>query len=99
MDLDYTAIIVAICSLFTAGGLWSYLQTRARLNHESREHENAANLEFRESLKEQVQILNMKVDKLSLEKEQLLLEMSKIQMQLAEANLTIIHLEEYIRNR
>lgn len=99
MSLDWTAIVVAIIGLFTTGGLWNYLQNKARLNHENRVYESAANLEFRESLKEQILVLNAKVDKLSLEKEELLLEMAKIQRQLAEANLTIIHLEEYIRNR
>jgi peptidoglycan hydrolase CwlO-like protein len=98
-ELDYTAIIIAFLGLLTTGGLWQYLQNKSKLNHEARVNDNAANLEFRASLKAQVELLNAKVDKLVSEKEELMLEMAKIQMQLAEANITIMHLEESIRNR
>lgn len=98
MNLDYTAIIVGIIGVLTTGGFWNYLQNKTKLNQENRRYESQANLEFRESLKNQVRILNEKVDKLVTEKEELLLEMAIIQRQLAEANLTIVHLQEYLRN-
>lgn len=99
MTIDYTAIVVAICGLLGTGGIWQYLQNKSKLNFNARNLENQANLDFRESLKAQVALLNDKVDKLITEKEELLKEMAKIQLQLAEANLTIMHLEEFIRNK
>lgn len=99
MSIDLTSIIVAFFGLLSTGGIWKYLENKTKLNHSNRELEKEANLEFRESLKEQVALLTTKVDKLIAEKEELLIEMAKIQIQLAEANKTIIHLEEYIRNQ
>lgn len=99
MIIDYTAIIVSLVGLFSTGAFWQYLQNKSKLNFEARASESAANLDFRASLIAQVEMLNLKVDKLAAEKEELMLEMAKIQMQLAEANLTIVHLEEFIRNK
>jgi peptidoglycan hydrolase CwlO-like protein len=99
MNIDLTAIVVAFFGLLGTGGIWKYLENKTKLNHDNRQLENQANLEFRESLKKQIEVLNSKVDNLISEKEELLIEMAKIQVQLAEANKTILHLEEYIRNQ
>ena len=55
--------------------------------------------QFNDTLKAQVDSLITKVDKLSEDKEKLLLEMSDMKAALAEANVTIKHLEEMLRAR
>ena len=55
--------------------------------------------QFNDTLKAQVDNLITKVDKLSEDKEKLLLEMSDMKAALAEANVTIKHLEEMLRAR
>jgi hypothetical protein len=97
MTLDYTVIIVSLIGLLSTGGLWNYLQNKSKLNHDRQMNESTANLEFRESLKEQVTLLTVKVDKLISEKEELLGKLADIQIELAKANSTILHLEETLR--
>jgi len=55
--------------------------------------------QFNDTLKQQVEGLVKKVDKLSEDKEKLLLAMSDMKASLAEANITIKHLEEMLRAR
>lgn len=75
------------------------LSQKAKLTHEKSMKDGATVAQFNDTLKEQVESLVRKVDKLSEDKEKLLLEMSDMKASLAEANITIKHLEELLRAR
>jgi peptidoglycan hydrolase CwlO-like protein len=97
MDIEpYLPILVALVG---SAGLWGFLSTKAKNEHERRMKEESKSAEFNDTLKEQVESLNTKVDKLVVEKEELLKAIADLRAELAEARATVQHLENMIRMR
>jgi len=97
--MDYQQYIPVVIALIGSAGLWGFLSQKAKLTHEKNMKDGATVAQFNDTLKAQVDSLVAKVDKLSEDKEKLLLEMSDMKAALAEANVTIKHLEEMLRAR
>ena len=97
--MDYQQYLPVIIALIGSAGLWGFLSQKAKLTHEKNMKDGATVTQFNDTLKAQVDNLITKVDKLSEDKEKLLLEMSDMKAALAEANVTIKHLEEMLRAR
>ena len=97
--MDYQQYIPVVIALIGSAGLWGFLSQKAKLTHEKNMKDGATVAQFNDTLKAQVDSLIAKVDKLSEGKEKLLLEMSDMKAALAEANVTIKHLEEMLRAR
>jgi peptidoglycan hydrolase CwlO-like protein len=97
--MDYQQYIPVVIALIGSAGLWGFLSQKAKLTHEKNMKDGATVAQFNDTLKAQVDSLIAKVDKLSEDKEKLLLEMSDMKAALAEANVTIKHLEEMLRAR
>ena len=97
--MDWTPIIIAVIGVLGTGGLWQWMQTKAKLSAEAKAADNADKAEFRESLKAQVDTLQKENKDLREKVEQLLKEMAEVKAELAAANATIKHLEETLRNR
>lgn len=97
IDLDQlTPILIALVG---SAGLWTYLSGKAKQEHERRMKQDHTTAEFNETLKEQVTLLNTKVDKLVVEKEELLKAIADLRAELAEARATVQHLEAVVRLR
>lgn len=88
-----------VLAVLGSAGLWGFLSLRAKQSHEKSLKDDAKTAQFNDTLREQVERLSEKLDKVISDKEQLLLEMSDMKAQLAEANTTIKHLEEMLRQR
>jgi peptidoglycan hydrolase CwlO-like protein len=99
MNIDLNMLTPIIVALVGAGGLWQFLATRSKHAHERAMHAQEERGEFSDTLREQVERLSNKLDAVIADKEQLLREMSDMRAALAEANATIKHLEEMLRNR
>lgn len=99
MNLDMDMLTPIIVALVGAGGLWQWLSTKSKHAHERAMHDKEERGEFSDTLREQVERLSNKLDAVIADKEQLLREMSDMRAALAEANATIKHLEEMLRNR
>ncbi len=88
-----------ILAVLGSAGLWGFLSLRAKQSHEKSLKDDAKTAQFNDTLREQVERLSEKLDKVISDKEQLLVEMSDMKAALAEANTTIKHLEEMLRQR
>ena len=88
-----TPILIALVG---SAGLWGFLSLRAKQSHEKSLKDDAKSAEFNDTLREQVERLSVKLDKVISDKETLLIEMSDMKASLAEANATIKHLEQMI---
>ena len=97
--MDWTPIIIAAIGVLGTGGLWQWMQTKAKLSADAKAADNADKAEFRESLKAQVDTLQTENKDLREKVEMLLKEMATVKADLAAANATIKHLEEQLRNR
>lgn len=93
---EITPILIAVIG---SAGLWGFLTLRAKQSHEKSLKDYAKSAEFNDTLREQVDRLSEKLDKVLSDKETLLLEMSDMKASLAEANATIKHLETLLRQR
>lgn len=89
-------IIVAVIS---AGGLWTYLSNKAKHAYDAAKDDLASKAQFQETLKEQVERLSVKLDKVLEDKEQLLREITELKASLARAEATIQHLEQRLMTR
>ena len=97
--MDFEALAPILIALVGSAGLWGYLSTKAKQEHERRLKQDSTSAEFNETLKEQVESLNFKVDKLVVEKEELLKAIADLRAELAEARATVQHLESVVRLR
>ena len=97
MNLDQVSPL--LLALIGSAGLWGFLSLRAKQAHEKSIKSEEKSAEFSETLRIQVDRLSEKLDKVIADKEELLLEMSDMKAALAEANTTIKHLEEMLRQR
>ena len=97
--MTFDQMLPIIIAAMGSAGLWGFLSLRAKQAHERALKDDAKSAEFNETLREQVDRLADKLDKLTADKEQLLREMSDMKAALAEANATIKHLEEMLRQR
>lgn len=97
--MQFEQITPLIIALAGSAGLWGFLSLRAKQSHEKSLKDDAKSAEFNDTLREQVERLSDKLDKVISDKEKLLLEMSDMKASLAEANATIKHLEELLRSR
>lgn len=97
--MNFDQMLPIIVAALGSAGLWGFLSLRAKQNHEKSLKDEARSAEFNETLKEQVDRLAAKLDKLTADKEELLREMSDMKAALAEANATIKHLEQLLRAR
>ena len=97
MNLDQVSPL--LLALIGSAGLWGFLSLRAKQAHEKSIKSEEKSAEFNDTLRIQVDRLSDKLDKVIADKEQLLLEMSDMKASLAEANATIKHLEEMLRQR
>lgn len=92
-------LIPIIIALLSAGGLWAYLSKRAEHNYEASKADVASRAEFQETLKDQVERLSEKLDKVLEDKEQLLREVSELKASLARAEAIIQHLEQRLMSK
>jgi chromosome segregation ATPase len=97
--MDFEALAPILIALVGSAGLWGFLSTKAKQEHERRMKQDNTSAEFNETLKEQVESLNTKVDKLVVEKEELLKAIADLRAELAEARATVQHLESVVRLR
>jgi len=97
--MEYQEFLPIVIALVGSAGLWGFLSQKAKLNHERSMKDEATVAQFNDTLKTQVDRLADKLDRLTEDKEKLLLEMSDMKAALAEANVTIKHLEEMLRAR
>lgn len=97
--MDFDALAPILIALVGSAGLWGFLSTRAKHEHERRMKQDHTTAEFNETLKTQVESLNAKVDKLVVEKEDLLKAIADLRAELAEARATVQHLEAVVRLR
>ena len=97
--MNLEALMPVLIALVGSAGLWGFLSTRAKQEHERRLLQEGKSAEFNETLKEQVESLNQKVDKLVVEKEELLKAIADLRAELAEARATVQHLEAVVRMR
>ena len=95
--MTFDQMLPIIIAALGSAGLWGFLSLRAKQSHEKSLKDDAKSAEFNDTLKEQVDRLSDKLDKVIPDKGQLLREMSDMKAQLAEANATIKHLEELLR--
>lgn len=99
MNIDMDMVTPLLVALIGAGGLWQWLSAKSKYAHQQAMQEREQRGEFNDTLREQVDRLSDKLDAVIADKEQLLREMSDMRAELAEANSTIKHLEEMLRNR
>jgi len=97
MNMD--ALMPLAIALVGSAGLWSFLSMRSKFAHERSMKDDEKSAVFNDTLKEQVERLSDKLDKVIADKEQLLLEMADMKAELAQANATIKHLEELLRSK
>lgn len=88
-----------VLAVIGSAGLWSYLATRYRTQHDKAMREANVLAQYTTTVKEQVDKLSEKLDELTHDKEQLLMEIADLRAELAEANATIKHLQELLRAR
>ena len=92
-------IIPIIIAVISAGGLWTYLSKRSQHAYEAMKDDKTRSAEFQETLKEQVESLSTKLDKVIADKEELLREVSELKASLARAEATISHLEQRLMSK
>ena len=97
--MTFEQMLPIILAALGSAGLWGFLSLRAKQSYEKSLRDEDKSAQFNDTLKEQVERLSDKLDKVIADKEQLLIEMSDMKAQLAEANATIKHLEELLRQR
>ena len=97
MNMD--ALMPLAIALVGSAGLWSFLSMRSKFAHERSMKDDEKSAVFNDTLKEQVEKLSDKLDKVIADKEKLLLEMADMKAELAQANATIKHLEELLRSK
>ena len=97
--MNFDQVSPLLLALIGSAGLWGFLSLRAKQSHEKSIKSEEKSAEFNDTLRIQVDRLSEKLDKVIADKEQLLLEMSDMKAALAEANATIKHLEEMLRQR
>lgn len=97
--MDSAQIMTLAVTVLGSAGAWGFLTMKAKQNYEKALKDDAVVAQFNETLKAQVDRLATKMDQLTLDKEKLLLEMGEVKAALAEANVTIKHLEELLRSR
>ena len=97
--MNFDQVSPLLLALIGSAGLWGFLSLRAKQAHEKSIKSEEKSAEFNDTLRIQVDRLSEKLDKVIADKEQLLLEMSDMKAALAEANATIKHLEEMLRQR
>lgn len=97
--MDSAQITTLAVTVLGSAGAWGFLTMKAKQNYDKALKDDAVVAQFNETLKAQVDRLATKMDQLTLDKEKLLLEMGEVKAALAEANVTIKHLEELLRSR
>ena len=97
--MELEAMMPIIIALIGSAGLWGFLSLRSKQAHEKALKEEERSAEFNDTLKDQVERLSEKLDKVIADKEELLVQMADMKAQLAQANATISHLEELLRAR
>lgn len=97
--MEFDQLTPIIIALVGSAGLWGFLSLRAKQSHEKSLKDDAKSAQFNDTLREQVERLSDKLDRVISDKEKLLVEMSDMKASLAEANATIKHLEELLRSR
>ena len=97
VDMDMlTPILIA---LIGAGGLWKFLELRARQAHQERLADKEERGEFNDTLRAQVDRLAEKLDIVTAENQNLLRELAELKSQLAAAQTTIQHLQLALQTR
>jgi BMFP domain-containing protein YqiC len=91
-----TPILIA---LIGAGGLWKFLELKAKQAHERMMQDKDERGEFNDTLRAQVDRLAEKLDIVTAENQNLLREMAELKSQLAAAQTTIQHLQLALQNR
>jgi hypothetical protein len=97
--MTFEQMLPIIIAILGSAGLWGFLTLKAKQSHEKALKDDAKSAEFNDTLREQVDRLSDKLDAVIRDKEQLLREMSDMKAALAEANATIKHLEELLRQK
>lgn len=99
MDENLTTIIVAAITVLSGAGFWSWMQKKSELAYAKSERENAETIQFRETLKSQIDDLHTENKALREKVEELLLDTADLKAELADAKATIRHLEQQLMMR
>ena len=99
LDDNLTTIVVAGITVLSGAGFWSWMQKKSELAYAKSERDDRDNIEFRDTLKAQLDDLRADNVKLHERIEQLLNETADLKAELASAKATITHLEAMLRMR
>lgn len=99
MNMDVSALTPIIIALVGSAGLWTFLKVRSENEFKAREAEREYRGEFNETLRQQVERMSTKLDKLADDKEELLKEIATLRSELGEAKATIKHLETMLMQK
>lgn len=97
--MNLEQLLPVLVALVGSAGLWGFLTLKAKQSHEKSLRSADNHAQFNETLREQVENLDAKVDKLVMEKEELLKAIADLRAELAEARATVQHLENLMRMR
>lgn len=99
MQFDMDMLTPILIALIGAGGLWKFLELKAKQSHERMMQDKDDRAEFNDTLRAQVDKLAEKLDAVTAENQNLLREMAELKSQLAAAQTTIQHLERALMTR
>lgn len=97
--LDMEMLTPLLIALIGAGGLWKFLELKAKQAHERMMQDKDERGEFNDTLRAQVDRLAEKLDIVTAENQNLLREMAELKSQLAAAQTTIQHLQLALQTR
>ena len=97
--LNMEMLTPVLIALIGAGGLWKFLELKAKQAHERMMQDKDERGEFNDTLRAQVDKLAEKLDIVTAENQNLLREMAELKSQLAAAQTTIQHLQLALQTR
>lgn len=98
-EINLEMLTPLLIALIGAGGLWKFLELKAKQSHERMMHDKDERGEFNDTLRAQVDRLAEKLDEVTADNQNLLREMAELKSQLAAAQTTIQHLERALMAR
>lgn len=99
IDDNLTTILVAGITVVSGAGFWSWMQKKSELAYARTEQQNNETVQFRETLKSQIDGLHEENRALRLKVEELLRDTADLKAELADAKATIRHLEQQLMMR
>ena len=95
--MNYQELTPIVVALLGGGGIWGYLSTRSKNNHELKVKEKDTSAEFQDNLKERVKAVSNENKELHKKVEELQEKLMEVSIQLAAGQEKIKHLESEIK--